>query len=221
MTAVLICSQTDLSSAIQRTLLGRGGVDRYRASGLEEVRVLARALCPTLIVIDRELPEARECIEMLRGEPATRDRSIAVVVAGDFDAAELELLELGANAILRLPPDASWDERLSRLLSVAVRQDWRLPVQLTVEATHGTEAFSGQARNLSVTGMLLESVFPLTLFQEFDFRFLVPDGSTVSGRGRVVRQVSEAMHGIEFLHLEGDSKDAIRQFVRSAAVGRQ
>jgi CheY-like chemotaxis protein len=220
MTAVLVCSEGDLSRQIQRTLLGRGGVDRYKASGIEELRVLGRALCPTLIVIDAALPEARECIQLLRGDPGTRDRSIAVVVTGEFDAAEMEWLQLGANAILRSPPDASWDERLARLLSVSVRQDWRLPVQLTVEAIHGAEVFSGQALNLSVTGMLLDSAFPLSLGQEFDFRFQVPDGSPVAGRGRVVRQPSRATHGVEFLRLDGESKNAIRQFVRSASVGR-
>jgi hypothetical protein len=157
---------------------------------------------------------------MLRAESSTRNRSIAVVSAGDFEPEELELLELGANAILRLPPDGTWDERLARLLSVPMRGEWRLPVQLTVEGTASTDAFSGQALNLSVTGMLLESVFPLAVFQEFDFRFRVPDGSRVAGRGRVIRQASPTEHGVEFLRLEGESKEAIRQFVRSAAVGQ-
>jgi CheY-like chemotaxis protein len=220
MTAILICSQGDLSRQIQQTLLGRGGVDRYKASGIDELRVLGRALCPSLILIDAAMPEARECIQLVRGDPGTRDRSIAVVVTGEFDAADADLLRLGANAILRPPPDATWDERLARLLSVSVRQDWRLPVQLTVEANHGAETFSSQALNLSVTGMLLESAFPLALHQEFDFRFQVPDGSPVAGRARVVRQPSRRTHGVEFLKLEGESKNAIRQFVRSAAVGR-
>ena len=219
MPSVLICTQRDLSRELAGTLLGRGGIDRFRAARLQDAKLLARTTRPGLVLLDRDLPKVREFLETFRQEPATRTRSIAVLAHGDIEPAELELLELGANAILRLPPDVGWDDRVSKLLKVPLRQEARLPVQLAVETAAEAGVAALQALNLSVTGMLLESKAPLELFQELRFRFQLPDGSRVAVTGRVIRQAGPGQYGFEFSDLEHDSKDAIYDYVRSAGVG--
>ena len=219
MPSVLICAQRDLSRDLAATLLGRGGIDRFKAARLEDARLLARTTRPGLVLLDRDLPRVRELLETFREEPATHARSIAVLAHGDIEPAELELLELGANAILRLPPDAGWDDRLSKLLKVPLRQEARMPVQIALESASGAGSDAVQALNLSVTGMLLESRAALELFQELRFRFQLPDGSRLAVRGRVVRQAGPAQYGVEFVDLEHAGKDAINDYVRSGAVG--
>src|SRR5262245_62032151 len=189
MPGVLICSQKDILSELGGTLLGRNGIDRFKAGKLEDARLLARTTRPALVLLDRDLPRIFEFLEMLREEPATRGRSIAVLARGELDPSELELLELGANAILRLPPDSGWDDRISRLIQVPPRQEARLQVLLAV-TPDAPDVTITQALNLSVTGMLVETRTPLAMYQELSFRFRVPDGSRVSGRGRVVRQAT-------------------------------
>lgn len=219
MPSVLICSESDLSRVLAATLLGRGGIDTFKATRLQDAKLLARTTRPALVLLDRDLPRVREFLETFREEPATRTRSIAVLAHGDIEAAELELLELGANAILRLPPDVGWDDRLSKLLQVPLRQEARLQVQLAVETAAGAGVDALQALNLSVTGMLLESSAPLELFQELRFRFQLPDGSRIAAGGRVIRQAGPGQYGVEFMDLEHDGKDAIDDYVRSAGVG--
>ena len=48
----------------------------------------------------------------------------------EFGLVLVELLEAGVNAILPLPPDADWDDRLMRLVHVPARKVSRFPVQL-------------------------------------------------------------------------------------------
>lgn len=219
MPSVLICShQDDLLNELAPTLLGRGGIDRFKAGRLEDARLLAKTTRPGLVLLDRDLPKVRDFLEAFREEPATRNGSIAIVARGDIDPSELELLELGANAILRLPADPGWDDRLARLLKVPLRQEARLPVQMTVHTETAGQASITHALNLSVTGMLVESTAPLLLFQEISFRFKLPDGSHVAGRGRAIRQAAPNQYGVEFVKLEHESKDAIGDYVRSAAV---
>jgi CheY-like chemotaxis protein len=218
MPSVLICSQKDLLNDLAPTLLGRGGIDRFKAGRLSDATLLAKTTRPALILLDRDLPKVREYLEAFREEPATRNGSIAILAYGDIESSELELLELGANAILRLPPDAGWDDRLSKLLKVPLRQEARLPIQMTVHTEVAGQASVTNALNLSVTGMLVESSSPLAMFQEMSFRFKLPDGSHVAGRGRAIRQAGPNQYGVEFLKLEHESKDAIGDYVRSAAV---
>src|SRR5687767_13804849 len=117
MPSVLICSQKEgLLSELAPTLLGRGGIDRFKATRLQDAQLLAKTTRPGLVLLDRDLPKVREFLEAFREEPATRSGSIAILAYGDIESAELELLELGANAILRMPPDSGWDDRVSKLL---------------------------------------------------------------------------------------------------------
>ena len=215
---VLICSEHDLMGEVAPTLVGRGDVGRFVAARLEDALLLARTTTPQVILVDRDLPWSRELIHELREGPVTRHLSVAIVARGDFEASELELLDSGANAILRLPPSADWDERLSRLFAVPVRQEARVPARIVVDGIGGTDE-TALAINLSAKGMLLQTQIPLQPHQEVAFSFRLPDGQRVAGRGRVVRSAAPDEYGIDFLSIDDASREAIRQFVRSFSVG--
>src|SRR5262245_9557055 len=126
MLRVIICSDLDLAGELRLTVIGRGNVDRFRSTRIEEIRRLAAAVAPQAILVDRDLPQARELIEALRKEKTTRHRSIALLARGKPLSIEDALVAAGANVVLRLPPDRDWDGRLARLLDVAGRQNTRL-----------------------------------------------------------------------------------------------
>jgi CheY-like chemotaxis protein len=215
---VLICSEHDLMGELSPTLAGRGDIGRFCAASLDDALLLARTTTPQVIFVDRDLPWSRQLIRELREGPATRHLSVAILARGDFDSAELELLDSGANAILRLPPSADWDQRLSRLFAVPVRQEARVPVRIVVDRIGGADE-TAEVINLSAKGMLLQTQLPLQPHQDLDFSFRLPDGQRVAGRGRVVRSAAPGEYGIDFLTVDDASREAIRQFVRSFSVG--
>jgi CheY-like chemotaxis protein len=198
------------------TLLERGGIELHLAATAKEALRLAVTVRPDLALVDRDLPQARRLVKGLR--EACR-LSIAVIARGDFDPEEQELLEAGANAVLRLPADPDWDERLARLVDVAPRQSVRAPVSVDFEATPaGTvERVWGHLVNLSVTGMLLECAAPLDVGVDVDFSFrLPPAGAPVVGCGRVVRRAAPGRFGVEFRGLQGDAGERLQRYVTSA-----
>ena len=67
--------------------------------------------------------------------------------------------------------------------------------------------------------MLLATHHPLRVSDELKFRFSVPDGKSVVGKGRVAREAPPTGFGVEFLNLEGESRDAVLGFLRSARMG--
>ncbi|HEY6553142.1 MAG TPA: PilZ domain-containing protein [Vicinamibacteria bacterium] len=218
MTAVLICSAVSLDAALRLTCLWREDIARHYASGAEEARAQVHTARPRLVVVDRDLPGALALVKALRHDASTRQLSMVVVVRGQFAPAEVDLLEAGANAILRLPATPEWDERLTRLLQVPVRREGRFAARFSVHAYAGLAGGSGQAvaLNLSVNGVLLECPFPLAVGDALSLELdLSESGPTVAASGQVVREARAGRFGIDFRRLDREAADQIRRVVES------
>ncbi len=209
---VLVCSEKDWRPDLAPTLIGRQGIEVYRVQKFEDAKLVGSSLGAQLILVDRELPECRAFVERLRSDPATQKRSIGILARGEMQDDELELLGAGANGIFRLPPDADWDDRISRLLKVPQRQQARLVVHIAVATQPECAA---AILNLSSGGMLLATHNGLRVRDELGFRFRLPDGSEVAGTGRVARAAPPTGYGVEFLDMRGNGREAVNSFLRS------
>ena len=218
MAVALLCCEADLEADLRGTVLWRADFERHLARRLEDAQLMALTETPELVVVERELSWAPELVRVLRADPLTRAVSIAVVTRGEFNPREVELLEAGANAVLRLPVGPDWDERLSRLAHVPTRAEARCGVDFEVDATvrQGAPSLRGLALDLSTTGMLLRSPVELSVGEDVDFRFHLPGaGPLVAGCGRVVRQAGERRYGVEFYGLEGQGGEDVRRYVEA------
>lgn len=218
MAVALLCCEADLEADLRGTVLWRADFERHLARRLEDAQLMALTETPELVVVERELSWAPELVRVLRADPLTRAVSIAVVTRGEFNPREVELLEAGANAVLRLPVGPDWDERLSRLAHVPTRAEARCGVDFEVDATvrQGAPSLRGVALDLSTTGMLLQSPVELSVGEDVDFRFHLPGaGPLVAGCGRVVRQAGERRYGVEFYGLEGLGSEDVRRYVEA------
>jgi CheY-like chemotaxis protein len=219
MPTVLIGSVSSFDDELAHTVLSRDDVVRHWVSSADEVLEAASLLSPDLILLERDMPAADRTVVGLRRDRSTRRTSIVIIARGELDPVEVELLEAGANAILRLPVAPEWDERLERLMEVPVRRESRLPVNFEVEARTGSgvESASATALNLSTSGMLLDSVFPLHIGDDVDFQFSLPGTETlIKGCGRVVRQAGRTQFGVEFYGLEGDGPELLAAWTASS-----
>jgi len=215
MPVVLICAPAPLEGDLSHTVLWRQDVERYEARSYEQALSMAVAAQPDLTLIDRTLPKAAELVRSLRTDPKSRQTSVVIVARGDFESSELELLEAGANAILRLPADAAWDERLDRLLHIPARKEARFDVDFAVETALETgPPTNGSAVNLSVHGMLLKTKATLAVGDSISFAFRVP-GALIAGRARIVRQAGGGQFGVCFESLEGQGRAKIEAFIAS------
>lgn len=214
MPSVLICALDPLMDDLHGTLLWRDGIERHVAGRFADALAIAVAARPTLVIVDRDLHQAPELVRDLRADASTRATSIAVVARGELTPLELELLEAGANAVLRLPPGPEWDERLSRLLNVPVRRRVRGSVRLEFECRSGRiERTRGTVLDISVTGMRVACSAALEVGADLDFRFRLPgSGAPIAGSGRVVRRDHAGRLGIEFYGLEGDGAQRLARF---------
>jgi CheY-like chemotaxis protein len=221
MLTALICSPAPLEAELQQSAVWREEVTRHVARTADEALKKAPEVLPQLLLVDRDMSGADRVVNTVRRDPRTRSTSIVVIARGDMDPVEVDLLEAGANAILRLPAGPEWEERLTRLMQVPVRRELRVPVRFEMEARSGDgiESQAATVLNVSVSGMLIDSTFPLKIGDDLDLSFQIPESEAViRGTGRVVRQAGRTQYGVEFYGLEGDGHEVIAAFIASPAV---
>lgn len=221
MPAALICSASALDAELSDTAVWRSGLTRHIATTADEALQKAPQVKPHLVFVDRDMPGAERIVSTVRRDPLTRQSSIVVIARGDMDPIEVELLEAGANAILRLPVNPDWDERLEKLIAVPVRRELRAPVRFELEARtgDGVDAHTATVLNVSVGGMLVDCTFKLRIGDDLDVSFQLPGSDvTIRGTARVMRHAGRNLFGVEFYGLEGEGRELIAAFVASGAA---
>ena len=213
MALALIASPRDLDLELSRTVLGRRGFERQLATVAEQARALAWARRPDIILVDVYLEGALELVEGLRADAETRELSIVALTGRITDPREAQLLRAGANAVLRLPPDSAFDERLMRYVDVPTRKSSRFPVSFRVST--GSQTVPASGLNISIHGLLIETWAELPISAEMllTFRLGGEGGTMVSAPGRVVRRGAPRQYGVEFLELDLEARLAIESFV--------
>jgi CheY-like chemotaxis protein len=213
----VIVSVSDLAPELGHTVLFRHNVERLGASRAEDVLRIADAGRVDLVVVDSALPGAAGVVGALRQDPLTRTTAIVALGRSEFGFGHLDLLEAGANAVLPVPPDREWDDRLMRLIRVPVRRAARFAADVAIEGgLQGGLRFAGRVVNLSVHGLLLECPHPLEVGEDLRLSFGMPGGQGgVRGTGTVVRVAEKDRFGVELTHVEGEGRVQIKRYVES------
>jgi CheY-like chemotaxis protein len=220
MAVALICSPMPLDTELGRTLLWRREFVRHWTANPTEAEELAHSERPTIVLVDRDLPWAERMIALLRRDSPGPDMAIVILARGAVRPLEAELMESGADAVLRLPPGPGWDADFARLVGQPLRRQERLALSLRVDAQVADDLVTATILNLSEFGMLVQSPVPLEIGRDIDFSFRLPAGQLpVTGSGRVVREASPTHFGVEFLVLEAEDRDRIRALVAASAAG--
>ena len=219
MAVALICSNRSLEVDLRDTLLFRTGVEREAFKSAPETLSRMAAGGVALVAIHREVAGVEALIKTVRKSPAHRNISLVVLSEDDFDPSEIELLEAGANAILRLPPGEDFNDRLARLIAVPRRRDVRLPVRLEVAASSGFGAtLPVLALNLSASGVLIESNHTLNMGDEVAVTLRFEEsGALFSATAHVARTAGPNRYGARFVSISA-GEDALKAFLASAAT---
>lgn len=200
MAVVLICANRSLDRELEGTVLFRSGVERETVRSAADVQTRLARGHVALLCVHRNVSGIENLIRALRKSPTLKRVSIVVFSEDDFDPSEVEVLEAGANAILRLPPGDDFDDRVGKLIEVPSRRDVRIPVRLQVSASSGFGAtVPVLALNLSSTGILLESNHPLSMGDEVSLAFRFEEsGEIFSATAHITRTAGPNRYGATF-----------------------
>ncbi len=219
MAVVLICSTRPLERDLQGTVLFRSGIERQLVRSAAEAQNRLAAGRVALFCIHRQVPGIEALIKALRRSPTLKRVSIVVFSEDDFDPSEVEVLEAGANAILRLPPGDDFDDRVGRLIEVPSRRDVRLPVRLQVAASSGFGAtVPVLAQNISSSGVLIESNHPLNMGDEVSVAFRFEEsGELFSATAHITRTAGINRYGARFTSIT-KGEEALKTFLATTSL---
>ena len=202
------------------TLFRRGGISVVPASRAEDVLTLHRDQQADLLIIDHHMPVmggAKLCAA-IRADAVLRDVSI-ILLGERAGPSAAEGQQAGANAILVKPLDlGELFSKVSHLLMVQDRADIRVPLRMSVSAKGATATFVGVSRDISVSGMLLESGRVLQKGERLRCSFTL-QARTVEVEGVVVRAektpTDAIRYGVQFLSLDAKTFVLLEHLVKN------
>ncbi len=201
------------------------------ATALEGVRsvsdlfTILRTTRPTLVVFGQDLADGTvvEACRFIRANPALR--RVSVLFVGEAaDAIRARAIEAaGANLCLLRPLEPGVLEgAVEKLLEVAQRRDARFLVRLRADASDRGAGIFAYSRDISVTGMRIETTDPIAVGRVLRLSFFMPDGRTqVACDGEIVRfhdrLGDRRSYGVKLVNLLPGFRQAIGRFVQQAS----
>jgi hypothetical protein len=139
----------------------------------------------------------------------------------DNDPAAIEQSKkCGANAVLLRPVHPIvLMEKAQQLLDIAARKKLRVLLSAHVESQIGDESFFCRSRDISETGMLIETDKPLVENARLSCVFYLPNAQRIQAGGKIIRSVKPApgdenyQYGIMFTDLLPEVKQELNDFV--------
>lgn len=218
---VLIADDLKLFLEIEKSYLKRGGFEVVTAESGDKAVQLASLDPPHLILLDMEMPKmdgAQTC-EALRKVPALAQVPIIVMSATDSKENKERCRKAGCTEFVIKPEKP--DELLgivARILALRQRESVRITVVFNVTGEVGARQVVGQARDLSATGMLLETTIPIAVGTRLPLEFYLPrTRAQIKVTGTVIRssKTADGAHqsGIRFSDLNQSDQELILDYV--------
>lgn len=213
------------------TFLDRKDMRIFTAATNDEVLAVHRAERMDLIITRLDLPgmSAEQLFHTIREDPAIRAVSAILACANTPDAVA-ESARCRANAVLLDPlHPVVIMVKAQQLLAIAARGSLRVLLGVTVDGRFGKEAFYCRSRNISASGILIETRRKLKDGERLSCQFSLPGGAKVQAMGKIVRIVEYTpgaeghQYGLMFTDTDPEVTALLAAFVdarRGPAAGR-
>ena len=213
------------------TFLDRKDVQVFTATTNDDVLAIHRKERVNLIVTRLDLPgmAAEQLFHEIREDPGLRAVS-AILACANTPEAIAESARCRVNAVLLDPlHPALLMVKAQQLLSIAARETFRVLLGVTIDGRFGKEAFYCRSKNISASGILLETRRKLAEGARLTCQFSLPDGETVQATGKVIRLIAYTpgaeghQYGLMFTDVEPQVQHLLADFVerkRAERAGR-
>jgi CheY-like chemotaxis protein len=205
------------------TFLDRTDLQIFVAATNDEILKVHRAERVDLIMTRLDMPglSSVKLFDLIREDPALRTVSIIMSCANDPKAIK-ESSQCRANAVLLEPlHPVLLMAKAQQLLDIAARETIRVLLGVVVNGLFGDEAFYCRTRNISASGMMIETRKRLVEGTRLSCQFYLPDAKRVQASGRIVRIIQQTsgeggyQYGLMFTDLASEVKQLLADFVKA------
>lgn len=220
---VLIADDLKFFLEVEKTYLLRGGFNVLAADSGEKAIQLAVQHHPNLILLDLEMPkmDGAEACARMRQEASLVSTPIIIMSASGSPEVRDQCLKAGCTEFIIKPKKP--EELLgvvARILTVKQRGAERITVVFNVTGSAGEKEVVGRAKDLSATGLMLETTTQLQVGARLKLQFFLPktkSSLTVEGEvARVSPGADEAQEiGVRFVNLSQSDQEQLQEYVSS------
>lgn len=192
----------------------------FTSASMEEAMDIFRAEEPDLVLAELNLPPSGGdalCIDIKKAFP---NNNTFVILACGTSAAELRKCGMsGADSYVRTPIEPA--DIVRRINAILQKNEWRahrVLVKVRVESSFRSEEFFCTSRNLSATGIFLETDKSLARGDIVNCSFFLLDTERIRTNCRIMRvekgEDSKHAYGAEFIEFDDSQRKIIDDFIK-------
>ncbi len=173
-----------------------------------------------LIIAHLDLPgmSAELMCSRIRDDAVPRSVQIIMVCANNRTAIE-QASRCRPNAVILRPVNTGiLLSRAQQLLAVVWRETFRISITVTVQGNEKGGTFSCRSRDISLSGMLMETEQKLEKGDCISCSFVLPDSTKIMATGEIVRAMNGRgvvmnHYGVQFVQMSAESRNALEKFI--------
>jgi CheY-like chemotaxis protein len=221
MKKILIAQDIRVILEKDKSLLNRTDLAVFAAATNDEALKIHRAERVNLIITHLDMPgmTSEEFCSLIREDECLRAVSM-IMVCADTPAAIEQTERCRANAVLLRPVHPLLlMVKAQQLLDVAARETLRVLLNASVDSRSENESFFCRSRNVSATGMLIESDKPLDEGMRLSCVFYLPNAKKIQASAKIIRTIERApgdedyQYGLMFTDIAPEARQQLLDFV--------
>lgn len=227
MKKVLIAHKLHALLEQDRSFLDRTDMQVFVAATNDEVLNIHRDERVDLIMTTLDLPgmASEKLYGLIREDAALRTVSTIMCCANTPEAIK-QCSQCRVNAVLLEPlHPVLLMAKVQQLLDIAARETIRVLLGVVVDGRFGDEAFYCRTKNISATGMMIETRKRLVEGARLTCQFYLPDAKRIQASGKIVRIIQQTsgaedqQYGLMFTDIVPETKQLLADFVESSRQG--
>jgi uncharacterized protein (TIGR02266 family) len=229
---VLLADDVELFLELEKTFFRREGVRLLTARTGKEAVDLVLEHRPGLVFMDLYMPEmdGDEACRQIKAHPALRMTPVVMVTHGGRPEDLERCRQAGCDDILLKPINRHlFVETARRFLQVVDRAAPRVEARFSIRyGIFQQNLLSNYAVNLSTGGIFIETDTILPPHTSLGLEFVLPEPKReivcqgrvawVNHPDKIINPALPAGMGLQFLDLQGDDLDAIRDYIKTRAL---
>ena len=189
MSKILLVDDVDLFLELERSYLEGYGYDFFTASSGEEAVRRINNVVPDMLLLDYSMPgiNGDEVCRLIRENPQLEKIPILMVTAAGKPEEVQNSLNAGCDDYIAKPVNKDeLCDKVSRLLGrVPRRVEERISVKLPIQLHEGGRLHVVTSKDISSSGVCLESLTPLAKNTTVEMTLESPDGEKLSLYGKI------------------------------------
>jgi len=189
----------------------------------DDVLKVHRAERADLIMTRLDLPgmASEKLFDLIREDPALRTVSVLMACANTPEAIK-ESSRCRVNAVMLDPlHPVLLMAKAQQLLNIAARETIRVLLGVVIDGRFGEEAFYCRSKNISATGMMIETRRRLAEGARLSCQFYLPDATKIQTTGKIVRIIQQTsggedlQYGLMFTDVAPEVQKLLADFVEA------